>query len=97
MFNSIEQTFSLRFVILVAKSKNSLSWVIVEENVRSGRYPASISPVRLSSRTQIFLSGAPLIVTFFQPTRTDQISLTKFYEYLRVSNYHLAQGTQLKE
>ena len=28
-----------------------------------GRYPASISHVRLSGRTEIFLSGAPLLST----------------------------------
>ena len=38
----------------------SLSSPIVEGSVRSGRYPASISPVRLSGRTEVFLSGAPL-------------------------------------
>ena len=45
----------------------------VEHNVRSGRYPASISPVRLSGRAEISLSGAPLLCTIERGGSRDQL------------------------
>ena len=52
------------FVILIIAHfclpKTVCQHLYIQDNVRSGRYPASISSVQLSGRTEIFLSGAPL-------------------------------------
>ena len=46
----------------------------MKHNVSSGQYLASISPVWLSTRTEISMSGAPLVYTFLLISYIVQLS-----------------------
>ena len=49
-----EYVYFANIIYSSSNSKNSLSSLIVEDNVRFGMYPAVFSPVRLSDRTEDF-------------------------------------------